>query len=93
MALQVAAVGREPVDLAAQINLDGSAVAIENLGIASLWFLLAEAAGEAAPADRKGHLLEPGAREPIQPHGGAGFPLWVWSQHATAIGVGPRLDG
>ena len=90
MALQVAAVGREPVDLAAQLNLDGSAAVIENLGIAPLWFLLAAAAGEAAPADRKGHLLEPGAREPIQPHG-AGFPLWVWSQHATAVGVGPAL--
>ena len=90
MALDVAAVGREPVDLAARFNLDGAAVAIENLGIHPLWFLPAEAAGEAAPADRKGHLLEPAARESIQPHG-TGFPLWVWSQHATAVGVGPRL--
>ena len=90
MALQVADVGREPVNLAAQLSLDGSAVVIENLGIHSLWFLPAEAAGEAAPADRKGHLLEPGAREPIQP-AAAGVPLWVWSQHPTAVGVGPRL--
>ena len=90
--VSVVPVGNEPVDVAARlISLGGSAVAIENLGIHPLWFLLAEAAGEAAPADRKGHLLEPGAREPIQPHG-AGFPLWVWSQHPTAVGVGPRLS-
>lgn len=88
--LRVADVGREPADLAARFNLDGSAAELENLGIHPLWFLPAAAAGEAAPADRKGHLLEPGAREPVQPHG-AGFPLWVWSQHATAVGVGPRL--
>ena len=89
--MTVLPVGKEPVDVAARLNLDGSALSLENVGIHPLWFLPAAAAGEAAPADRKGHLLEPGAREPIQPHGGATFPLWVWSQHATAVAVGPRL--
>lgn len=90
MALQIAAVGREPVDVAARFSPGKSAITIENLGVHPLWFLLAEAAGEAAPDDRIGHLLEAGTRETVEPHG-AGFPLWVWSQHPTAIGVGPRL--
>ena len=93
MSVRIAAVGREPLDLTAALNLDESAITLENTGIHPLWFLPAENAGEAAPADLAGHLLEPGKREPVQPHGGAGFPLWVWSGHPTAIAVGPRLDG
>ena len=93
MAVRIVDIGREPLDLTAALSLDGSAITVENVGIHPLWFLPAGNAGEAAPEDRAGHLLEPGAREPVQPHGGAGFPLWVWSGHPTAIAVGPRLDG
>ena len=93
MAVRVREVDQEPVDLAAALALDGSAIELENVGIHTLFFLPAAAAGEAAPADRRGYPLEPGARKPVQPQGGAGFPLWVWSQHPTAIAVGPRLDG
>ena len=90
MAVRVAGVGKEPVDLAARFNLDGSAVTLENLGQAPLWFVRAAAAGEAAPEDRAGHLLEPGEHETVEPLG-AGFPLWVWSGQPTVIGVGPRV--
>ena len=89
MAIRVADVGREPVDLAARFSLDASPLRIENVGVNPLWFLPAETAAEAAPADRVGHLLEPGEWEAVDPHGD-GFPLWVWSGHPTAVGVGPR---
>ena len=91
--IRVVSVGPEPVDLAARLNLDGSALTLENAGIHTLWFLPAAAAGEAAPAGRIGHPLRPGRRRPVQPRGGATFPLWAWSQHPTAVAVGPRLDG
>ena len=92
MAVRVAGVGVEPVDLAARFSLD-PVVTLENLGQAPLWFVRAAAADEEAPADRVGHLLEPGAHEAVEPLG-AGFPLWVWSGQApTLVGVGPRVDG
>ena len=93
MPRRVARVRPEPTDLAARFNLDGSVVVIENVGIHPLWFLPAAIAGEAAPADRVGHLLRSGRRQEVQPRGGAGWPLWVWSSHPTAVAVGPRLDG
>lgn len=91
MALRVAAVGREPLDIAARFGLGGSAVTLENLGTSSLRYVVADAADEAAPASRIGHLLEPGERRDEQP--AAGVPVWVWSNHPTRIGCGPRLGG
>ena len=91
--IRIADIDTEPVDLAARFALDGSPVTVENAGIHPLWFLPALAAGEAAPADRVGHLLEPGERQDVELRGGAGFPLWAWSGHPTTIGVGPLLDG
>ena len=96
MALQHTAVGKAPVDIAAQFSLDGSRIAIENLGTRPLRFAPAEAAGEAAPADlRGGFLLEPGERETLRPAGGAGFPLWVWGDGEVGVGpaIGPETGG
>ena len=87
MALSAAAVGRVPVDVAAALNLDGDRV-VENLGQRPLRFVVAEAAGEAAPADLgAGQLLQPGQRETVRTT--AGQPLWAWSPFPTRIGVGP----
>ena len=91
MALQVAPVGQEPIDVRARFGLDGSAVTLENLGTAVLFYVLAVAPGEAAPADRVGHILEPGERRDERP--AAGAPLWVWSGGATRIGVRKQLGG
>ena len=93
MGLRVADIGRGPLDIAARFGLDGERVTLENLGSSALRFVVAAAAGEAAPDDRgAGHLLLPGAREPVQ-SGAAGVPLWAWSGHPTLIGSSPALGG
>ena len=88
--IRTVAIGRHPIDVASELNLDGSRITLENLGGAPIRFAPAAAAGEAAPADlRAGFLLEPGKRENLQPAGGAGFPLWVWG--GGKVGVGPAI--
>lgn len=92
MPLRIANVGRAPVDLAAQLMLDGSRITIENLGDRPIRFVPAAAAGEAAPEDlRAGWLLKPGERETFQPlsAAGAAFPLWAWG--GGVVGVGPAI--
>ena len=86
--LRVTNVGKAPVDVSA--GLDGR-LTIENLGTAPLTFVVAEAAGEAAPADRRGHLLRPGKRETLQVASGA--PVWAWSPDATRTGVSAAIAG
>ena len=84
--LQHTAICRVPVDIAAAFGFDGSPVTLENLGITALRFVVADAAGEAALADRgAGNLLEPGDRANVEP-GGTGVPLWAWSVYPTRIG-------
>ena len=87
--VRVADVGTEPVDVAGQLALVG-VVDVENVSAsAPVRFVVAEAAGEAAPADRVGHLLRPGERVAVEVRAGA--PLWIWSQGPAAVAVGPRL--
>lgn len=66
-------------------------VTVENLGDRELRFVVGEAARENAPADREaGHLLlpAPGRRCGSK---NAAYPLWVWSDPPTTIGVSAAL--
>ena len=91
MALSKHAVGAAPVDVGAALNLDGNRV-IENIGSRPLRFVVAEAAGEAAPTDLgAGQLLRPGQRETVRAT--SGVPLWVWAPFPTVVGFGPDWDG
>ena len=84
MAIRTRVIGAVPVDVGAALNLDGKYV-FENVGSRSLWFVVADAAGEPAPSDLTvGHWLAPCARTPMR--AGVGEPVWVWSQHPTRLG-------
>lgn len=91
MAIATHPVGPAPSDVRAALGLDGARV-FENLGERALRFVVAAAAGEAAPLDPDaGHLLLPGARETVRAT--AGEPVWVWSAYPTRLGVGPAWQG
>ena len=86
--LQTAKVGRAPLDLAAHLNLDGSRITIENLGVEIMRFAPGSS-GDDAPADlRAGFLLRPGERATLTP-AAADAPLWAWG--GGRIAVGPAL--